>query len=68
MDSVGGYDFTTAVQQGTYSNSGVHRLEKWTVNGVEYTLNRFYGDYNELAAIMDLINSTGNWSVTWEIG
>lgn len=61
LDTTGGYDFTTAIQSGTYSNSDIHRFENWSAGGVNYPLNRFYTSFNELVFILDSINPSGNW-------
>ncbi|MBK7137631.1 MAG: hypothetical protein IPH74_00825 [Bacteroidetes bacterium] len=61
LDTIGGYDFTTAINQGAYGGS-IHRLLQWTVNGTLYNLNRLYTDFSELEFVMDSLDALGNWT------
>jgi hypothetical protein len=63
LDTTGGYDFTTAIANGTYLNSGIHRLERWSKNGIIYSTNRIYGQFSELVGVLDSIDPQGNWTL-----
>jgi hypothetical protein len=61
-DTTAGYDFSTHILSGGYSNSVLHRLDSVKIDGVRYGPFT-YTTYNELSAYLNSINPSGAWVV-----
>ncbi|MCP4091432.1 MAG: T9SS type B sorting domain-containing protein [Gammaproteobacteria bacterium] len=63
LDTSGGYDFTTVIENQTYGGSE-HILRSWVVDGVELVVEDYtYNTFEELAAYMQSVNPQGGWAV-----
>ncbi|MEZ5024638.1 MAG: T9SS type A sorting domain-containing protein [Chitinophagales bacterium] len=65
FDTIGGYDFSTAIGATTPTYGGdPHILLEWFINGVDVVNPNFtYSTFEELAAYMQNLNPNGQWAV-----
>ena len=65
FDTIGGYDFSTAIGATTPTYGGdPHILLEWFINGVDVVNTNFtYSTFEELAAYMQSLNPNGQWAV-----
>lgn len=61
-DTTAGYDFSTHIISGGYSNNASHRLDSVRINGVRYGP-FMYTTYTELATYLNSIDPAGSWVV-----